>query len=330
MAKKFKNLNSAFFLSLKFKKINSAFLLSIFIFIFSVFIINSAETAFAQTQEAETMYFTPQIEIPFSSISGKTAVGSADQDGKVTSNLLANYLSAIYDYGIMIGGILAVIMIMAGGIIWLTSRGDSGQVGKAKTIITGSISGLVILFGAYFILNTINPDLVKMKGIEMIVAQNVEINTVSCCSPLTGMLKINIKTTNGKSVYADSTSIVGKKAGEEFKGCWGEFLAEDCQDGTCNQDKKVGEFVCRGPNNPVCCSCMIGDLMISNRYNSCKDNISLVECDKFCAEEIKKYNIQDGKEYRIIGTNWYSARYTCEDTNKGQLCDYKKQSGSSW
>jgi len=141
-----------------------------------IFLIKSP-TVLAQKEEIKTIYFTPQIEIPFSAISGRTAVGSPDQDGFIVSDLLARYIKAMYDYGIMVGGILAALMLMAGGMIWLTSAGDAGKVSKAKGIITGSITGVVILMGAYFILNTINPDLVQMKGVKMIVVPNIQIKS---------------------------------------------------------------------------------------------------------------------------------------------------------
>lgn len=161
------------------KKTIKFFILAIFCFSFIALFTIKTQIIFAK-EEIETMYFTPQIEIPFSSISGKTSVGSVDKDGFVVSDLLAKYIKAIYDYGIMVGGILAALMLMAGGLIWLTSGGDSGKVSKAKDIIAGSITGVVILMGAYFILNTINPDLIAMKGVKMIVPQDIQINNICC------------------------------------------------------------------------------------------------------------------------------------------------------
>ena len=50
-------------------------------------------------------------------------------------------------------GILSVIMIIVGGIMYTTSAGDSGRVTKAKNTLTYAIVGLVVAFVAYAIVN---------------------------------------------------------------------------------------------------------------------------------------------------------------------------------
>lgn len=120
----------------------------------------------------EPIYFTPQIEIPNSMISGQVPVGQPGADGYVNSDLLAKYISAVYNYGLGIGGVLATVMLMVSGIIWLTSAGDSGKIGNAKKLMIGSIVGMGLLYGAFLLLNTINPDLVALKGIRVMGIKN--------------------------------------------------------------------------------------------------------------------------------------------------------------
>ncbi|NCT54970.1 hypothetical protein GW758_03385 [Candidatus Falkowbacteria bacterium] len=320
-----------------FKKIKLFVIFLSFFFLASVFV---TKPLFAQNTEIETIYFTPQIEIPFSSISGETAVGSPDQDGNVTSDLLARYVKALYDYGIMIGGILAAIMLMGGGLIWLTSGGDSGKVTKAKSIITGSITGIVILMGAYFILNTINPDLVQMKGVKMIMPQNINDTEVTCCHPQQGPITISVKKVGNDLFYADSTNKIGgktKEEGEIFSGCQKELASEDCnsQDNAkCIKDDKLKQHVCINPNNKICCTCIIGDNTILNRHASCQENITQDECTKFCNGELRKYEIEDNKTYRITDDAYRIKHnlYKCTDTARGQICSYTSQGGAggSW
>lgn len=50
-------------------------------------------------------------------------------------------------------GILAVIMIIYGGIQYATSAGDAGKVAKAKNILIWSIAGLALAILAYAIVN---------------------------------------------------------------------------------------------------------------------------------------------------------------------------------
>lgn len=96
-----------------------------------------------------------------------TAVGYYDSNsGKMMSDLLAKYLKAVYDYGQMIAAILAAIILMGGGLLWLTSAGNDSKIAQAKELISGSVIGLVIVFSSYIILNTINPDLLKLKVLK--------------------------------------------------------------------------------------------------------------------------------------------------------------------
>ena len=50
-----------------------------------------------------------------------------------------------------IGGILAVVLIMYGGFLMITSAGNPGAVEKAKKTISGAIIGLIIAILAYAI-----------------------------------------------------------------------------------------------------------------------------------------------------------------------------------
>jgi hypothetical protein len=50
-------------------------------------------------------------------------------------------------------GIISVIMIIIGGIMYTTSAGDSGQVTKAKNTILYAVIGLVVALLAFAIVN---------------------------------------------------------------------------------------------------------------------------------------------------------------------------------
>jgi len=80
---------------------------------------------------------------------------------------IAEYIIAIYKYSIGIASILAVIMVMIAGLIYLTSAGNPQRIGQAKNIIIGAISGLVILLSSYMILNLISPRLTQLGPVEL-------------------------------------------------------------------------------------------------------------------------------------------------------------------
>ncbi|MFA5154864.1 MAG: pilin [Patescibacteria group bacterium] len=126
---------------------------------------------FEQTAPTDQKYtpldYYPSVPLPVTGSGldqASTTVGSY-KDGVMTSSLLARYVKAIYDYGLAVAGILATLVLMGGGVLWLISGGNESRITQAKELIAGSITGLVILFCSWIILNTINPDLLKMKVI---------------------------------------------------------------------------------------------------------------------------------------------------------------------
>ncbi len=67
---------------------------------------------------------------------------SADQ-------VLKNGLGIVY----FVAGIICVIVIIVGGIMYATSAGDAGAVGKAKNLILFSIIGIVVILSAFAVTN---------------------------------------------------------------------------------------------------------------------------------------------------------------------------------
>jgi hypothetical protein len=90
----------------------------------------------------------------------------------VSSTSPADFVANLYIYALGISGTLATIMIVYGGIKYLTSAGNESALGDAKVIITSAIWGILLLAGAYLVLNTINPQLVELRnpGLEALPA----------------------------------------------------------------------------------------------------------------------------------------------------------------
>ncbi len=81
---------------------------------------------------------------------------------KVSDSGPAAIVANFYEFALMFGGLLAFAMILYGGIRYTLSRGNPSQQSDAKDAITQALVGLLLLLGAYIILNTINPNLVKL------------------------------------------------------------------------------------------------------------------------------------------------------------------------
>jgi hypothetical protein len=76
------------------------------------------------------------------------------------SGTLANCVNQLYIWSMGIAAILALLMIVVGGYITLTSAGNAERASRGKNYIVSSITGIILLLGAYVLLRTINPDLV--------------------------------------------------------------------------------------------------------------------------------------------------------------------------
>lgn len=187
----------------RFKKFGAIFFISVYLFIGGILIIPASSLAV-------DVNFKPQISIPGSEFQqgvGTTIGTTTDVENMETgnvekiikSNLLARYVRTFYNWGLSIVGVLAVLILMAAGIIWITSMGDSGKISNAKKMIEGSILGSALLIGAWFFLNTINPDLTKLPSLSTVVITG---KVIGCCESKDGTA---IATTSDKCIASDKT-----------------------------------------------------------------------------------------------------------------------------
>jgi hypothetical protein len=78
----------------------------------------------------------------------------------VTTALNLGSANNILNWAIGIGSVVAVGVIVYGGILYTASAGKPSMQEDAKEWIKSAIYGLLLLFASYLILNTINPALV--------------------------------------------------------------------------------------------------------------------------------------------------------------------------
>ena len=82
--------------------------------------------------------------IAINKVGDNEELNGTDASGKIT-NIINGVVGAL--------GIVAVVVIIIGGILYMTSSGDAGKVKKAKDTILYGIIGLVICALAYAIVN---------------------------------------------------------------------------------------------------------------------------------------------------------------------------------
>jgi hypothetical protein len=108
---------------------------------------------------------TFQITIPTINL---TDIAACPDDAKTLCiPWIGEYIIGVYNYALGIAGILAAIVIMWGGIVWVTAGGNQQKIGEAKKYIAGSITGLILLLASYTVLYFINPDLTVFKSIRL-------------------------------------------------------------------------------------------------------------------------------------------------------------------
>ncbi|MDD4290380.1 MAG: pilin [Patescibacteria group bacterium] len=100
--------------------------------------------------------FTPEVGIP-----GFT------KPQPVNGGLMGTFGNKLYSYLLGLSGIVAVIILILAGFQWVTAGGNQNKIGQAKERIRNVIIGLILLACSHLILYTVNPELVKIKVLEV-------------------------------------------------------------------------------------------------------------------------------------------------------------------
>ncbi len=82
-------------------------------------------------------------------------------------------LSRLYVFGIGLVGISALIMVVFGGVKYMTAAGSPQRIGDAKSTITNALFGVALALISWILLYTINPDLVRVLDLETRLEQTL-------------------------------------------------------------------------------------------------------------------------------------------------------------
>lgn len=132
---------------------------------------------------------TMQVSIPGMKRFSDATVNGSGANTSLTVNWIGEYIMGVYTYGIGVIGVLAVLAIAIGGVMWIMSFGNPSTVAVGKEWITGAIMGLVLALGSYILLNTINADLVRMRPIELSYIEEIPDEFTSAGGELTKQYK---------------------------------------------------------------------------------------------------------------------------------------------
>lgn len=108
------------------------------------------------------------LAIPFSvkaqNLGGSYVKNAAENAGfnkDTTETTFAETIGTVIQAILSFVGVIFLVLMVYAGFLWMTARGDEGQVEKAQDIITTSIIGLVIVIGAYSITAFVVPKILE-------------------------------------------------------------------------------------------------------------------------------------------------------------------------
>jgi hypothetical protein len=73
------------------------------------------------------------------------------------------WINGFYTLALMLGGVLAFGAVVYGGVLYSASAGNPSKQSEGKEWIWAALTGLLLLAGAWLVLNTINPTLTNVS-----------------------------------------------------------------------------------------------------------------------------------------------------------------------
>ncbi|MDZ4346144.1 MAG: pilin [Candidatus Binatia bacterium] len=88
---------------------------------------------------------------------------------------LAPAVYNLYNWALGVGALLALAIIIYGGVLYSASAGNPSRIEEAKKWITSALFGLALLFSTVIILNVINPRLTTLQDIETTINPEIKV-----------------------------------------------------------------------------------------------------------------------------------------------------------
>ncbi len=254
---------------------------------------------------------------------------------------LPSYIVTVHKFAVILAAILAVIFMMIGGFLWLSSAGNSGMVSTGQNFIKGSIIGLILTLFSWYILYAINPNLVKLSITEPTItipwccqdnttglySLSTEINSQSCSKTSTKaedslceQLIICCQSTSTSEYFKSLISCPPTSKPAETKYC-SEGMTEG---GSCqNSNKCAPPLIC----NSVFNECMTGGEGIQCGNDSDCDQTIAPKCASsstghaICQTGTTGSQCDSNKANNECLDNFYCVSGTCQDGMTNAPCD---------
>ena len=93
---------------------------------------------------------------------------------------LSQYIVGLYNFLLSIVGIVAVMMLIIGGMKYIAAAGNASVIADAKDTISNAIFGLLLALLSWVIVSTINPDVLYIKNPASSLTDAYESNLDAC------------------------------------------------------------------------------------------------------------------------------------------------------
>lgn len=127
-----------------------------------------ASPVFAQTPtppaEQPFQPIVPELGVPIPGLEFTPATREGD---KVVVAYFAEYVNAGYRYLVGVILMVSIIMVVYGGFRYLLGSADVGNITRAKEIIRDAIAGMLLVIGAFLILQTVNPATTDLRALQL-------------------------------------------------------------------------------------------------------------------------------------------------------------------
>ncbi len=177
-------------------------------------------------EEGQVVTLKPAVSIP-----GSKFIAGEEIKVEESTLTLANYIVAIFKYATGVIGIIAAIMLMAAGIMWLTAGGNHEQISTAKQMIFSSLIGMSLSFGAFLLLSMVNTNLVNLRITPVQNTKKIDIAQKGCCKKFSNNPLGAFTTENSTSTQCEKLNEqVGNEDNQYFRIEFFPFQAADEND----------------------------------------------------------------------------------------------------
>ncbi|MEK9155518.1 MAG: pilin [Patescibacteria group bacterium] len=199
------------------------------------------------------------------------------------------YINAVYAWLLPAGALVAVVMMMIGGIQYVMSRGKEKYISKGKDRITNAITGLVLLLSVFVILNLIDPRLTSLNALKVpLIKEVVILDANSSCERLSSY-GYTIETAPSSTAQCGGTGTIKDDANLKTNALGTWKIGDSCDYVYCASNKTCvaeGEThsckSCFEIPTPTASTCSAVEAFDTGTYNDtqiyCEFNSTLNSC----------------------------------------------------